>query len=70
MTKKELANYFRYLDDLRKDGATNMFGARPYLMQVFDLDKKTGSKVLSLWMKTYDGEKTPEERVELALKEI
>lgn len=42
-----------YLDQLRESGATNMFGARPYLMEEFDLDKKEASKILVEWMKSF-----------------
>ena len=32
---------FDYLDDLRDEGITNMFGARPYIESTFGLDKTT-----------------------------
>jgi hypothetical protein len=60
--EQELAGHFAFLDDLRDSGVTNMFGARPYLMNEQGLDKETAGKVLSAWMKTYDGDKTPEQR--------
>ena len=66
MTMKDLAGYFGYLDNLWASGATNMYGARPYLQEDCDLDKATASKVLSAWMRTYNGDKTPEQRAELA----
>ena len=43
-----------YLDELRESGETNMFGARPYLMEAFDLDGPTGAKVLTYWMQTFE----------------
>ena len=48
---------FEYLNDLRETGATNMFGARPYLMEDLELDKYT-AKLLTTWMKVFnpDGE--------------
>lgn len=50
-----------YLDELRDSGATNMFGARPYLMDAFpELTKKEASTVLSEWMRTY-GDRHPTE---------
>ena len=49
-TKDEM---FRYLDDLRESGETNMFGARPYLMEQFGLEKSEAGKVLSEWMATF-----------------
>ena len=41
-----------YLDDLRDSGATNMFGARPYLVNEFGLDKNLAGEILSYWMGT------------------
>jgi len=45
---------FEYLNDLRDSGITNMFGARPYLMEDLDLDKNTAGKLLSTWMKVFN----------------
>lgn len=46
--------HLEFLDDLRESGETNMFGARPYLMEEFpDLDAKQASSVLSYWMKSF-----------------
>lgn len=39
-----------YLDDLGEDGTINMYGARPYLVDAFELTKHEASKVLSEWM--------------------
>jgi hypothetical protein len=50
-----------YLDELRESGETNMFGARPYLMEEFDeLSKTEAEVVLTYWMKTFS-ERHPEE---------
>lgn len=51
---KTTNKYWIYLENLRKSGVTNMFGATPYLMEEFDLDKKEASKILSDWMHNYD----------------
>lgn len=59
--------HFKYLDDLRESGKTNMWGARPYLMQAFKLEKIEAGTICSAWMKTFDGTSTPEARVERAL---
>lgn len=48
-----------YLDDLRESGATNMFGAAPYLVEEFDFDKRTAREILSYWMATFS-ERHPE----------
>jgi hypothetical protein len=51
-SKKE--EYFDYLDELRESGATNMFGAGPYLTREFrELDTKSSHEVLSEWMETF-----------------
>lgn len=42
-----------YLDQLRESGVTNMFGASPYLMREFGLDKQEAREVLSEWMRTF-----------------
>lgn len=57
-----MADYFEYLDDLRHSGRTNMYGARPYLTRDMGLDEKEARDVLVAWMKTFDPDKTPEER--------
>jgi hypothetical protein len=43
-----------FLDALRDSGKTNMFGARPYLMQRYPkLSKNQASEVLQYWMDTF-----------------
>lgn len=50
----ENKEYFDFLDALRESGATNMFGARPYLMEAYpELSEKEASKILSDWMKNF-----------------
>jgi hypothetical protein len=44
---------FDYLDALRESGVTNMYGARPYLMDEFNLTRKHATFVLTTWMQTY-----------------
>lgn len=47
-------DHLEYLDELRESGATNMFGATPYLMDEFpDLDKQQARSVLLYWMDTF-----------------
>lgn len=51
--------HLEFLDDLRESGETNMFGARPYLMDEFpDLDQDKAKQVLGYWMHTF-GERHP-----------
>jgi len=45
--------YIDYLNALRESGITNMFGARPYLQETFDLSKAEAGKVLANWMSNF-----------------
>jgi hypothetical protein len=44
---------FMFLDDLRESGATNMFGAAPYIEEAFDVNRKDARALLLEWMSTY-----------------
>jgi hypothetical protein len=67
MKPTTLEKYFGYLDKLRKSGATNMFGAGPWLETAFGIDRKQSTLVVRMWMKTLDPNKTPAERAKFAL---
>ena len=43
-----------YLDELRESGKTNMFGARPYLIFEFDVDKYQAKTILKYWMDSFN----------------
>ena len=45
---------FRYLDDLRVSGKTNMFGAVPYLVKAFNITKYDAQRHLIKWMETFE----------------
>lgn len=45
--------YFEFLDSLRESGATNMFGAAPYLQDAFGLDRYEAKDILLEWMQTF-----------------
>lgn len=45
---------FDFLNDLRESGETNMFGASPYLVDEFNIDKHEARKVLSKWMENFN----------------
>ncbi len=62
-TNDELIDYYYFLDALRESGATNMYGATPYLADEYDMSEKYAKKILVKWMTSYDPDKTPEERV-------
>lgn len=51
---KTTNEYWIYLEDLRRSGVTNMFGATPYLMEAFDLEKREATKILTDWMQNYN----------------
>lgn len=53
--KQEWLKYYRFLEDLRQSGITNMFGAVPYLQQAFpELSELEAEDVLANWMQNYD----------------
>jgi hypothetical protein len=56
---KATQEQLEFLDGLRASGATNMFGARPYLIQEFGLDKNEAAEVLSEWMETFAERQNP-----------
>ena len=53
---KTTNEYWIYLEELRRSGVTNMFGATPYLMDEFDISKKEATKILADWMRNYNPE--------------
>ena len=55
-SSEKYIEYFEYLEVLRNSGVTNMFGARPYLVEEFGLSPKEAGTVLSDWMKSYERE--------------
>ena len=59
MTRKTTSlekKVFRFLNDLRDSGITNMFGARPYVVEAFGIPKKEAGELLTLWMKNFNSE--------------
>lgn len=48
--------YWIYLENLRKSGVTNMFGAAPYLEKSFGLSRKEAQEILADWIKNYNPE--------------
>jgi len=45
--------HLEYLDELRESGEINMYGARPYLEEFFDLTKKRASEILQYWKDSF-----------------
>ena len=48
--------YWIYLENLRRSGITNMFGAGPYLMEEFGLSSSEAREILADWMENYNME--------------
>ena len=44
----------RFLEDLRESGATNMFGATPYIQWMFRINKYDAQRFLVKWMETFE----------------
>lgn len=43
-----------FLNDLRRSGVTNMFGAAPYLAEEFGIPKTEARTILGEWMESFD----------------
>lgn len=52
--KENLPEEWIYLENLRRSGVTNMFGAGPYLEDEFGISKTEARKILIDWMKNYN----------------
>jgi len=46
--------HYIFLERLRRSGATNMFGATPYLREAFGISEKEATTILLEWMNNYD----------------
>ena len=45
--------HLTFLDELRESGATNMYGAAPWLEEAFVLDREVAREVLLYWMQSF-----------------
>jgi hypothetical protein len=53
MSEKE--SVFKFLDDLRESGVTNMYGAKSYIMEEFpEFNKYEAKELLMEWMRTFE----------------
>lgn len=66
-SRQTWCDYFRYLDELRESGETNMWGAALYLVHEFDIEENTARKVLMTWMDYFEEDIDPLDRVETML---
>lgn len=55
MIRPEYKKYYIYLENLRRTGIVNMYGAGIYLENDFGLSHKDARHILAMWMKDYDG---------------
>lgn len=46
--------YWLYLEELRRSGETNMYGAAPYLVRAFGVSHKEAVSILAEWMRCYN----------------
>jgi hypothetical protein len=57
-----IVGHFRYLDNLRESGRTNMWGAGEYLRRERNLDVVTANRIVVQWMNTFDPSLSVEDR--------
>lgn len=58
ITKTFKNRVFRFLTSLREGGEVNMFGAVTYLVEDFNLDRKTAVDLLAEWMENFKEKET------------
>lgn len=61
ITNYDKEDYFAYLDLLRENGETNMYGAGVYLQKEFGISKYEARAVLGEWIDNYDDPHYPPE---------
>ncbi len=54
--KEDWLKYYKTLEAIRQSGITNMFGASPYLYEMFpdELTEEEARQVLCNWISNYD----------------
>jgi len=57
MDKGQNNHYYNFLNSLRDTGVTNMFGAAPYLVDVFGVSRAEAQEILFQWMLSFEGNK-------------
>lgn len=53
-TDNDEETVFKYLDDLRESGVTNMFGATPFIEGKFEIGRADAGALLTKWMRTFE----------------
>lgn len=54
MGKEKYEKEFKFLEELRQSGQTNMYGAGVYLREEFNISKAESYEILNQWMTRYD----------------
>jgi hypothetical protein len=57
------ARFHTFLRRLRANGRSNMYGAVPYLMRAFSLDRDTAFRVICEWLDAQESAPGPAEAV-------
>ena len=52
--EEQTMRHYKYLVKLRDSGVTNMYGAGPYIMRKFRVERKESHVILGAWMGTFD----------------
>lgn len=52
--KEEWEEYYKFLEALRRTGATNMWGATPYLVEAFQISHALAKDILTSWIDNYE----------------
>lgn len=52
--KEEWNEYYQILEDIRKTGICNMWGASQYLAEIADIDGELATAILVSWIENYD----------------
>lgn len=59
---RTISKYWLFLEQLRRSGVTNMYGAVPHLMVAFDeLTRESAKQILVDWMQNYNRKDYEEE---------
>ena len=53
------SRYHAFLKRLRAGGRSNMYGAIPYLMEAFDLDRESAFRIVCEWLDQQRNEAAP-----------
>ena len=56
--------YWIFLEQLRRSGVTNMYGAAPYIEEEFGVSSKEAKSILIDWMRNYNPNDYKEEKSE------